>query len=135
MPTLVVKHEGGMASSLSTRGHRVIVDVPQQKGGEDRGPTPVELLAGSLGTCIVFYVARWCKEAKLDCEGFSMEVEFVHDMEAHCVPVLNVKLIMPAGFPEARKAALLKVANSCTVHNTLCSIPKIQVTVGESVAA
>jgi len=104
-------------------------------GGEDRGPTSVELLAGSLGTCIVFYVARWCKETKLDCEGFSVEVEFVHDMEAHCVPVLNVKLILPKGFPEARKAALLKVAHSCTVHNTLCRIPKIQVTVGESVPA
>ena len=36
---------------------------------------------------------------------------------------------MPATFPEARKLALLKVAKTCTVHNTLCRIPKIEIAI------
>jgi uncharacterized OsmC-like protein len=49
MPTLFVRHEGGMSSSLNVRGHKIIADVPPEMGGDDRGPTPVDLLAGSLG--------------------------------------------------------------------------------------
>jgi uncharacterized OsmC-like protein len=104
-----------------------MVDVPPEMGGEDRGPTPVDLLAGSLGTCIAFYVARWCKEAQIPCDGFQVMVEYVHDREKHCVPVLRVELSMPEGFPEKRRLALLKVARECTVHNTLCLLPQIEV--------
>ena len=131
MPTLIVKHEGGMSSSMNVRGHKVIADVPPEMGGEDRGPTPVDLLAGSLGTCIAFYIARWCKEAKIPCDGFQVKVDYVHDRENHCVPVLGVEVSMPATFPEERKPALLKVAKTCTVHNTLCRIPKIGVSIAE----
>lgn len=134
MPTLIVKHEGGMCSSMNVRGHKVIADVPQEMGGEDRGPTPVDLLAGSLGTCIVFYIARWCKEAGIACEGFQVKVDYVHDRENHCVPVLGVEVSMPATFPEERKPALVKVAKACTIHNTLCRVPEIKVTIGPSAA-
>jgi uncharacterized OsmC-like protein len=129
MPTLTVKHEGGMSSSLNVRGHRIIADVPPEMGGDDRGPTPVDLLAGSLGTCIAFYIARWCKEAQIACDGFQVKVDYVHDRENHCVPVLGVEVSMPATFPEARKPALVKVAKACTVHNTLCRLPEIRVAV------
>jgi len=130
MAMMVVKHEGGVASSINVRGHKLIADAPQAMGGENRGPTPVDLLAGSLGACIAFYVARWCREAKLPCEGFEIDLDYVHDLEAHCVPELNVVIRMPATFPKEREPALLRVATGCTVHNTLCSIPKIEVTVG-----
>jgi len=126
MPTLTVKHEGGVASTIHVRGHQVVVDVPPQMGGEDRGPTPVDLLAGSLGSCVAVYVARYCREVKLPHEGFEVEVEYVHDMETSCVPALKVRIRMPADFPEARRAALMKVAEHCTVHNTLCRLPEIE---------
>jgi uncharacterized OsmC-like protein len=104
-------------------------DVPPEMGGDDRGPTPVDLLAGSLGTCTAFYIARWCKEAQIACDGFEVKVDYLHDRENHCVPVLGVEVSMPAGFPEARKQALLKVAKTCTVHNTLCRLPEITVAI------
>jgi putative redox protein len=131
MPTLTVKHKGGMRSSISVRGHKVIADVPPEMGGEDRGPTPVDLLAGSLGTCIAFYIARWCKEAQIACDGFEVKVDYVHDRENHCIPVLGVEVSMPATFPAKRKPALLKVAQSCTVHNTLCRVPEIEVRIAD----
>lgn len=130
MPTLIVRHEGGMCSSMNVRGHKVLADVPPEMGGEDRGPTPVDLLAGSLGTCIAFYVARWCQQAGIPHAGFEVELEYVHDREAHCVPVMKAAVRMPAGFPAERLAALQKVAEACTVHNTLCRLPQIEIEVG-----
>ena len=129
MPIMTVKHEGGVASSIHARGHRVLVDAPEKMGGQDRGPTPVELFAGSLGSCIAFYIARWCKENDLPHQGFEVQLDYVLDMEAHCVPVVNVKIRMPAGFPEERRDALLRVAEHCTVHNTLCAVPKVNIAI------
>ena len=125
----MAKHEGGMSSSLNVRGHKVMSDVPPGMGGDDHGPTPVDPLAGSLGTCIAFYVACWCKQPGIPREGFEVDMDYVHDREAHCVPVMKVSVRMPYGFPEERRLALLKVAMSCTVHNTLCSIPQIEIAV------
>lgn len=135
MPTVIAQHEGGMSSSMSVRGHTITVDVPPEMGGEDRGPTPVDLLAGSLGTCIAFYIARWCKQAQIACGGFQVKVDYVHDRENHCVPVLGVEITMPETFPEERKPALLRVAEACTVHNTLCRLPEIAVKVGRGATA
>jgi putative redox protein len=134
MPTLNVKHEGGFASSINVRGHKVISDVPPQMGGEDKGPTPPDLLAGSLGSCIAFYLARWCKEAKLPYEGLEVDVEYELDMESHCVPVIGVKINMPSNFPEQRRSALMKVAEHCTIHNTLCRLPQISMEYTEPAA-
>lgn len=135
MPTMTVKHEGGVASSFNARGHRVLADVPEKMGGQDRGPTPVELFAGSLGSCIAFYVARWCTERDLPFEGFQIELDYLLDMEAHCIPVVNVRIEMPADFPEGRHDALLRVAEHCTVHNTICAVPKVNISVAAAPVA
>ena len=134
MPTLTVKHEGGLAASINVRGHKVMADVSPESGGQDIGPTPVELLAGSLGACIAFYVARWCVEAGLPHQGFEVEVEYELDRETHCVPVIAVNISMPSDFPENRRRALMRVAEQCTVHNTLCRVPQISMELAEPVA-
>ncbi len=130
MAMMVVKHEGGFSSSINVRGHKILADVPEAMGGKDQGPTPVDLLAGSLGTCIAFYVARWCEQTGAPYEGFEVDLSYVHDREAHCVPEMTVNVRMPKGFPKERRDALLRVATSCTVHNTLCSLPRIEVKIG-----
>jgi len=129
MPEMSVKHTEGVASVMAARGHQVRVDTPPAMGGQDSGPTPVELLTGALGSCIVFYVARWAREAGVPYAGMEVKLDYVLDMEAHCVPVINVDIRMPAGFPQDRRESLLRVAEHCTVHNTLCSPPRITVTV------
>jgi len=130
MPEMVAKHTQGVASVIQTRGHQVQVDAPQEMGGQDTGATPVELLTGALGSCIIYFVARWAQGAGLPYEGMEVRLDYVLDMAAHCVPVINVTVHMPPGFPQDRKEALLRVAETCTVHNTLCSPPRIQVTAG-----
>jgi len=130
MAMMMIKNAGGVGSKISVRGHEVMVDVPPAMDGQDRGPTPVDLLAGALGGCIAFYIARWCREANLPYEGLEIDMDYILDIEAHCVPGLSAVVRMPAGFPQERTQALLKVATSCTVHNTLCSLPKIEITVG-----
>jgi putative redox protein len=47
-------HQTGLATSeAAIRAHRVLVDRPTAKGGEDRGPMGGELLLAALGGCFM----------------------------------------------------------------------------------
>jgi hypothetical protein len=40
---------GGKRFIMKVRGHDIVTDLPDLKGGEDAGPTPSELFIASLG--------------------------------------------------------------------------------------
>src|SRR6478609_3540247 len=48
-----VEQLGPSASAAHARGHRVLVDRPVAKGGEDRGPLGGEYLLVALGGCFL----------------------------------------------------------------------------------
>ncbi|WP_327730974.1 hypothetical protein OG250_39685 [Streptomyces sp. NBC_00487] len=48
----------GDAYAVEIRGHRLPVDRPEEAGGQDTAPTPTELFAASLATCVAFHCGR-----------------------------------------------------------------------------
>ena len=44
---------GRTTSEASIRGHRVVVDRPEVKGGDDKGPMGGELILAGLGGCFM----------------------------------------------------------------------------------
>ncbi len=51
MPHVTVISDFHYAQQLVAGHHRVMADEPQSRGGSDTGPSPTELLLGSLGAC------------------------------------------------------------------------------------
>ena len=56
MDLITVTRKDGLEFSIRVRGHEVTSDMSEKDGGRDAGPSPVELLAGSLGACIAMMV-------------------------------------------------------------------------------
>lgn len=120
MAEISVRHEGGDRFGIDVRGHRVVVDQPRDVGGKDTGPTPTELFVAGLASCVAFYAERFLRRHHLPVAGLGVDCDFEMSEESPArVATVDVRVRLPLGFPEERRAALDRVVEHCTVHNTL----------------
>ncbi|MGA4837597.1 OsmC family protein [Streptomyces sp. G45] len=113
------------------RDHELIVDQPFTAGGDDDGPTPVELFVASLATCAASYAGRFPQRHHLPYDNPRVRAEFaMADDRPARVAVVRLRLMPPVRLSEARSAALRAVVSYRTVHNTLRQPPDVSTTVG-----
>jgi len=121
-----VAHRGGHRFAVQIRGHELTVDQPRGSGGDDAGPTPTELFAASLASCVAFYAGRYLHRHGLERTGLRVRTEFTMATDRPArIDTVHVTVLPPPGLPEQRRAALLAVASHCTVHNTLRQPPEV----------
>ena len=126
---IVVTHDGGVRFSAVVRGHRIVVDQPERAGGGDTGPTPVELLGASLGTCVALYVQQFCQARALSSAGLRVEVMQHGAQNPNRIGRFDVRVELPEGMPEQYVPMLERVARSCPAHNTLTHGAEVRVEV------
>lgn len=118
----------GEAYEIAVRGHRIVVDQPQDAGGADSAPTPTELFVASLASCVAFYAGRYLTRHDYERTGLTVSAsyEMAADRPARVASV-TISMKVPTGLPEARWPALEAVVRHCTVHNTLHDPPEIRI--------
>jgi putative redox protein len=116
---IVVTHDSGVRFTATIREHRIIVDQPVRGGGEDAGPSPIELLGASLGTCIALYVQQFCAARNLPHDGLRVEVVQHGAANPNRVGKFAARVILADELPQQYMAMLERVAQSCPAHNTL----------------
>jgi putative redox protein len=128
VPDLVVRHLERDRLRIEIRGHHLDVDQPVEDGGDDKAPTPTELFAASLASCVGFYAERFLRRHDLPTEGLAVECSFrmASDRPARVVSI-DVRVALPDGVPPERGPALRAVVEHCTVHNTLVQPPVVTI--------
>ena len=116
---IVVTHEGGVKFAAQVRSHRIIVDQPVRSGGEDAGPTPLELLAASLGSCMALYVQQFCHTRALSYAGMRVEVDSCGASSPARIGELAVRIYVPGELSPHTLTLLERAASSCPAHHTL----------------
>ena len=135
MKPVTVTWDGGARFTADVRGHKVHVDQPPQAGGEDSAPTPLELVPASLGTCVAYFVQRFLSTRGLSSEGLTVTVGSLDAPNPHRIGAFEVDVQIPGGVPEKYKDAVLRAAETCTVHSTLTHHPAVHIAIHEGVAA
>jgi len=126
MDLITVTRKDGSEFSIRVRGHDVNSDMPVEDGGRDRGPSPAELLAGSLGACIAMMVQGYCQQHGYEGDvGVSLTLELADKPKR--VANIVVDLELPEGVPEEKKEAIKRVARCCPIHETLQSPPGLDI--------
>ncbi len=118
--------EGGSRFTVACRSHTITIDQPKDNGGEDLGMTPPEIMASSLASCIGFYVARYCEQAKIDATGLAVSCDWQVGGQPKHMQKFDVQVELP-NLPEKRRKAIEKVAESCLIHATLGQSPEVNV--------
>lgn len=118
---------GKVRFEATARGHRVLIDQPRDDGGTDEGMTPIEGLAVALGSCVGYFVARFCQRHDLQPEALAVTVGWTYAERPHRVGALEVAIEYRGPLDDAMRDRLRKVAEGCTVHQTLAFPPEITV--------
>lgn len=74
--------EEGYKGEIRVRGFVSILDEPQEAGGTNAGPNPVENLLGSLAGCIALTLRMYAKRKEWDTGEIKVEV-FQEESEHH----------------------------------------------------
>ena len=128
MDLISVTRKDGFEFNIQVRGHDVRADLSEKDGGRDRAPSPVELLAGSLGACIAMMVQGYCQRHGWDGDtGVSLTMELADHPKR--IGRIVVDLELPKGVPEDKKEAIKRVAERCPIHETLKSPPGLDINV------
>ena len=135
MKPVTVTWDGGVRFTADVRGHKVHVDQPPQSGGEDSAPTPLELVPTSLGTCVAYFVQRFLNARGLSSEGLTVTVGSADAANPHRIGAFDVDVQIPGGVPEKYRDAVLRAAETCTVHSTLVHHPAVHIAIHEGTTA
>ncbi|MEU5878690.1 OsmC family protein [Spirillospora sp. NPDC047279] len=128
MNEIKVIHRQADSFAILVRDHVVHVDQPYSAGGQDAGPTPVELFVGSLASCAAHYGHRHLERLGLPAEGLEVTAEYTMSA-ARPNRVARVGLLArpPAGVPVVELDGLRAAMEQCTVHNSLIRPPQLDV--------
>ena len=65
----------GFVIEGNIRNHQVFVDQPENGGGKDKGPTPIEYFLLGLSSCILTIAKIVARQKRIDLRGMSIHME------------------------------------------------------------
>ena len=98
------------------RRHIITTDVPERLGGTDSAPSPHELLAAMLASCVSTMIDIYARARDWDLPDVSVAVEYDSSVTPRHV---EVTLNLPEGLTADQIAGLRRVADTCPVKRAL----------------
>ena len=128
MTPIVARSEQNYRTAIHIRNHTIIADELVQDGGSDEGPTPMEILVGTLGACIAVTTRAYAQRKNWPLEGISVEVEMerikgeaypAYTGDAPYINEIRERIHFEGPLTDEQKARLMTISSKCPVHRTL----------------
>lgn len=126
MAKMIIQYKNDMLFEAKLGQHTIQIDVPPTMNGKNRGPTPPEFFFLSLASCIAAFVANYCENAKLDATDLKVELEY-EKLPKGCFGNLKANILLPNADFNGREHAILRVAQHCPVHSTICEFEGLDI--------
>jgi putative redox protein len=124
----VVESAGGVASRVRIGAHEVVFDQPPSvPGGQDRGPSPLDMLVVSVGACAHYFAAAFLLGRGLSAAGVRVEVESAKERQpSPRIGKLAIRLVLPPEVPESYLPAIERAVRNCPAYGTLVHAPDVE---------
>ena len=127
----VIESTGKVGSRVLLGSHELVFDQPTTvPGGEDRGPSPLDVLGVSVAACAHYYAAAFLYGRGLPTAGLSVEVEFEKERTpSPRIGRLSMKVHLPSGLTERQLVTAERAIRSCPAYGTLVHPPAVDLTI------
>jgi putative redox protein len=122
MKTSVVQYKGGLRTEAQhlKSGQKVITDAPTDNHGKGEAFSPTDLLATSLGSCMISLMGIIAMQHNFIFEGGSVEITKVMASDPRRVSEIIAEVHMPKiPFTDQQKRLLEHAALNCPVAKSL----------------
>jgi ribosomal protein S12 methylthiotransferase accessory factor len=107
--------DGNKKVYANVNGHTVKTDQGVASGGDGEYPEPFTLFLASLGTCAGIYVKFFCDQRGISTENIKLTQDQRYDPIKKMIGQIDIKIHIPADFPEKYEPALIQSASLCAV--------------------
>ncbi|HEY9681805.1 MAG TPA: OsmC family protein [Oculatellaceae cyanobacterium] len=124
---LVKTKQDGYKQAVKAGEHSWVVDIPKDKGGEETGPDPHELLLSSLGACTAITLQMYAKKKGWELTNVSVNLvdeETEGENGGGKMTKITRDIQVEGNLTPEQVETLKGIADKCPIHKLL-SGPKL----------
>jgi putative redox protein len=107
---------GAFGQQIDIGKHHLAGDETLQKGGDDRGPAPHELLLAAIASCASMTVKAYATRKGLSLRAVDVRVRGHHEDGAF---IVEREVRLDGDLDETQRTRLVEIAGRCPVAKTL----------------
>ena len=121
MNTSIIRYLGELRTSSMhlQSGTEILTDAPTDNHGKGEAFSPTDMVANSLGTCMISIMAIKSKDLDLELKGSTAEVTKIMQAEPRKIARIVVILNMAVATSDKNKTILERSALTCPVFLSL----------------
>ncbi len=121
MTTSIIRYLGELRTSSMhlQSGTEILTDAPTDNHGKGEAFSPTDLVANSLGTCMISIMAIKSKDLDLELKGSTAEVTKIMQAEPRKIARIEVNLNIAVATSDKNKTILERSAMTCPVFLSL----------------
>lgn len=129
---MVIESAGAVSSRVRLGAHELVFDQPGSvPGGDDRGPSPLDVLAASVGACAHYFAAAYLYARRLPTAEVRVEVHYEKSRDpAPRISSMQLRVRVPDGLSNQNLAAIERSVRSCPAYNTLLHTTDLKLEIG-----
>lgn len=121
MTTSIIRYLGELRTSSMhlQSGTEILTDAPTDNHGKGEAFSPTDMVANSLGTCMISIMAIKSKDLDIELKGSTAEVTKIMQSEPRKIARIEVILNMDIVASDKNKTILERTAMTCPVFLSL----------------
>src|SRR5437868_308006 len=111
----VVESIGKVGSRAVVDGHEIVFDQPRAvPGGDDRGPSPLDVMVVSIAACAHYFAAAYLHGRGLPTDGLTVDVQADKErVPAPRIGNLTMDVRVPSGLTDLQIAGIERAIKNC----------------------
>lgn len=103
-------------AEATMRNYKAAIDVPINKGGNNKGPTPVEYLLTAIGSCVAITIRMYAERKNWDVGEVTVNVIQKEELTSEGIKkTLIEEISFENEITEKQRVKLLEMAGKCPV--------------------